>query len=105
MYIPDECIGFHKKWLKDGHEEETIEDLDIMDIIKALIGFHHEMIDGVADDENILLLFDKLNENTRHGQCQHRLNQIELAKNLVKTNKLSMTDAIFLLFSKEDLVS
>jgi len=104
MYIPKECIGFHKGWLEDGRSDETIDELDVMDIIKALIGLHLEMI-GAIDDERILLLFDKLNEKTRHSKCPHRLNQIKLTKHLVKTNKLSITDAVFLLFSKEDLIS
>lgn len=104
MYIPDECIGFHKNWLKGGSDRETIDDLVLMDIIKALVGLHYEMM-GNTDDDSILVLFDKLNEKTRYSHCPHRLDQIELAKNLVRTNKLSIIDAIFLLFSREDLIS
>ena len=66
--IPEECVGFHTNWLENASSDEKIEDLDTMDIIKALMSFHHEMIrtggfNYPSKDENdkILCVLDRLN--------------------------------------------
>jgi hypothetical protein len=99
--VPEECIGFHKRWLEDGHSQETTDDLDTRDVIKALIGLHHEMSQNTTEN-NIHSLLDRL--NTKNND-QHRFQQIQLAKQLVEQQKLSLVDAIFLVFSREELVA
>lgn len=100
--LPKECIGFHTRWLQDGHPEETIQDLNTRDIIKALLGFHYEMTHGNAKD--ILSLMEKLNSHSKHANDPHRLEQIQLAKDLIIHGRLSIVDAMFILFSREELV-
>lgn len=99
--MPEECIGFHKRWLEGGHSHETTDDLDTRDVIKALVGFHYEMTQDNTE-QNILSLLDRLNTKDNN---HHRLQQIHLAKQLVEQQKLSIVDAIFLVFSREELVS
>ena len=98
-FLPEECIGFHKQWLEGGHPQETTDDLDTRDVIKALIGLHHEMIQNTTEN-NIHSLLDRLNTKTNN---HHRLQQIQLAKHLIEQQKLSIVDAI--LFSREELVA
>lgn len=99
--VPEECIGFHKRWLEGGHPQETTDDLDTRDVIKALIGLHHEMTQNKTEN-NIHSLLDRLNTKTND---QHRFQQIQLAKQLVEQQKLTLVDAIFLIFSREELVA
>ena len=99
--VPEECIGFHKRWLEEGHSQETTDDLDTRDVIKALVGLHHEMTHDTME-EDFLSLLDRLNTKTNH---HHRSQQIHLAKQLVEQQKLSIVDAIFLVFSREELVA
>lgn len=99
--VPEECIGFHKRWLEGGHPQETTDDLDTRDVIKALIGLHHEMTQNTTEN-NIHSLLDRLNTKTND---QHRFQQIQLAKQLVEQQKLTLVDAIFLIFSREELVA
>lgn len=99
-FVPEECIGFHTRWLKGGHSQETTDDLDTRDVIKALIGLHHEAVQ--TSTKEFLSLLDRLNTKTNN---HHRLQQIQLAKHLIEQQKLSIVDAIFLVFSREELVA
>lgn len=99
-FVPEECIGFHKRWLEGGNSHETTDDLDTRDVIKALVGLHHEMTQDTTEN-NILSLLDRLNTKTNN---HHRSQQIHLAKQLVEQQKLSIVDAIFLVFLREELV-
>lgn len=99
--IPEECVGFHKRWLEGGHSRETTDDLDTRDVIKALVGLHHELTQDITE-QNLLSLLDQLNKKDNN---HHRLGQIQLAKQLVEQQKLSIVDAIFLVFSREELVA
>lgn len=98
--MPEECVGFHKRWLEGGHSRETTDDLDTRDVIKALVGLHHEMTQDITE-QNLLSLLDRLNKNDNN----HRLEQIQLAKHLIEQQKMSIVDAIFLVFSREELVA
>lgn len=98
MLIPQEFIGFHKEWLNEGHEEETIHDLDTKDMIKAIVSFHYDMMQEKTEEE-FLSLLDRLAQTTN----PHRESQIQFAKTLIREQQLSIVDAIFLLFRREEL--
>jgi hypothetical protein len=102
-FIPEECFGFHKNWLECGHSEETIDDLETIDIVKALISLHCEL--AYSNDDEFLLILDRLNRKKKNAAEPHRIQQINLAKDLVKSNQLSIVDAIFLLFSRDELIN
>ena len=99
-FIPEECKGFHKRWLEGGHSHETTDDLDTRDVIKALVSLHHEMTQDTME-HNVISLLDRVNTKTNDP---HRSQQIQLAKQLVEQQKLSIVDAIFLVFSREELI-
>jgi hypothetical protein len=92
--------------LEGGHSHETTNDLDTRDVIKALLSLHHEMTHDPQNhdnnNKNILSLLDRLNTKT---QNPHRFQQIQLAKHLVEQQTLSVVDAIFLVFDREELVA
>lgn len=98
--VPEECVGFHKRWLEGGHSHETTDDLDTRDVIKALISLHHETTQS-STGQSLLSLLDRLNTKQHN---HHRSQQIQLAKRLVEQQKLSIVDAIFLVFSREELI-
>lgn len=98
MLIAQDFIGFHKEWLKNGHEEETIHDLDTKEMIKAVVSFHYDMTQEKTEDE-FLSLLDRLERTTD----PHRQSQINFAKTLIRQQQLSIVDAIFLLFRREEL--
>lgn len=106
--IPKECIGFHKHWLKGGNQEEKMEDLDTMDVIRSLISLHYEITNENDNLDNFLMILDRLNENNRKNSSNqllitHRNQQIQLAKQLVSDGNITIVDAIFLLFSRQEL--
>jgi hypothetical protein len=101
-FLPEDCIGFHKRWLEGGHPQETTDDLDTRDVIKALVSLHHEMTKSHTTEQHFLSLLDRLNTKPNDP---HRLQQILLAKTLIQNSQLTLLDAIFLVFSREELVA
>jgi len=101
-FLPEDCIGFHKRWLEGGHAHETTDDLDTRDVIKALISLHHDMSPSHPTVDHFLSLMDRLNTKPHDP---HRLQQILLSKTLIQNNQLTLMDAIFLVFSREELVA
>ena len=104
-FVPEDCVDFHKFWLEGGHENEKIEDLDTTDMIKALIGLHFEMMMTDRNhDENILCLIDRLDKSRGIEQDFHRIRQIQMVKNFIQQGKMTIVEAIFLLFSRNDII-
>jgi len=108
MFIPDECVGFHHKWVLCGDENEEFETLDTIDVIKAVISIHYDCFVKTGVDNDGLMVLDKiLMKSFRH--CindkirKQREFQLQYAKQLIKKNKLSLIDAVCMLFTKDEI--
>ena len=116
MFIPIDCIGYHATWVAESKEEEELEDLDVVDLAKTILSVHHEfaVLTG-QDPDGLLILQDIIHKLSRHMNMnghwvimhskkkEERMFQIEYATTLVRTEKISLLDAILLLFTKQEL--
>lgn len=116
MYIPTECIGFHLRWLSAAPEEdETMEDLETLDLAKAILSIHYDYDVRTGKDPDGLLILDQVVQKVccytdhngihriRAHKKRQREDQVRLAKQLIGKGTLSLVDAMCLLFTKDEL--
>lgn len=115
MFIPESCIGFHVKWLSEASENEELEDLDMMEMAKAIVSVHHDFFVKNGEDPDGLMLLDQILDKLSHYHDgrkwvnmdpilkQQRNTQKEYAARLVREQKISILDAVCILFTKDEL--
>lgn len=115
MFIPNECIGYHVEWLSDEKDDESLHDLDTMELAKAILSVHHEYYVKTGIDPDGLQVLDKILNKISHymdktgwhtmkpSLLQQRDFQNNLAKDLVQKQYITLLDAICLLYTKDEL--
>lgn len=113
--IPQDCIGFHVKWMSDADDDEQLEDLDTMDLSKVILSVHHELVVSQQQDADPMDILDLILDKVAHyldkdgwhvmkkSQKQQRQFQVEMAKQLVQKQQLTLLEAMCILFTKEEL--
>lgn len=115
MFIPKECIGFHVQWLSEGKDDESLNDIETIGLAKTILSVHHEFNVSPDKDPDGLRILDDILHKLAHyldGKSwvtmdpiikRDREFQVVLAKELVRDGKITLVDAICLLYTKNEL--
>lgn len=115
MWIPQDCIHFYNQWSQADDENETFDDLDTMDLVRVILSIHYDFHVRTGTDPDGLQVLDNILEKVAYyldGNRWVRMDphtkrdrawQVRMAKDLVRNEKLSLPEAICLLFTKTEL--